>query len=279
MHTKNKLLLNNLRRKFIVKSINNLNQNFVEISLESSSDFTAPKPGQYLMVMCRNSEEIPLSVFKCENKKLSLLIKKVGYSTSEFFKLKIGDYVLVRGPYGNFFETLNHENILMVAGGSGLAPLYFLACERKKGNLEQDILLGFRNLNETVKLSNFNNTSCFNKVVYYTDDGSYGKKGFPTDDLLTYLKRGSYSLVVAAGPEKMLQKIFQTCLKEGIDALFSLERYIKCSLGLCGSCILEGRNKSYRVCVDGPVFSITQLKDVVDFGKFKYDETGRKINI
>ncbi len=263
-----------IRRLLNVKSIEKLGSLYVKIDLEKDSEFPPSKPGQYVMAMTRDSEEIPLSVFNHINGEISLLIKKVGYSSSKFFELNEGDKILIRGPYGNSFKTFNHRNILMVSGGSGLAPLHFLACKRRKLNLNQDILLGFKSLSETININSFKNH--FKRIIYFTDNGSHGEKGVPTDKLGAFIETKRYSLVVASGPEEMLYKTWKICREKKINAQFSLERHIKCSLGLCGSCIIEGNGKAYRICVEGPVFSVKDLEGLEDFGKLKFDETGRK---
>jgi dihydroorotate dehydrogenase electron transfer subunit len=106
-----------------------------------------------------------------------------------------------------------------------------------------------------------------------TDDGSAGHKG-PTIDLLDRIE--SYNEIMSCGPEKMMRKVLDYATDAGVPSQFSLHRYIKCGVGLCGSCCIDP--SGLRVCSDGPVFAGAQLTDG-DFGVYKRDTTGRKVNL
>ncbi|MCQ5375778.1 MAG: dihydroorotate dehydrogenase electron transfer subunit, partial [Methanomassiliicoccales archaeon] len=82
-----------------------------------------------------------------------------------------------------------------------------------------------------------------------------------------------YDAVLACGPEPMLIQLFNLCKKYNVDCQFSLERFMKCGIGICGSCAINGK----RVCIEGPVFSRNELESLVEFGKFRRDASGARI--
>jgi len=114
-------------------------------------------------------------------------------------------------------------------------------------------------------------------VTYATDDGSFGHKGFCTECLLETLSSQKIDMVYCCGPEVMMKKVLDICREKGIPAEMSLERYMKCGFGVCGSCCLEGTG--WRVCRDGPVFTSEQLSKVTGFGREKRDAAGRRVNV
>lgn len=213
-------------------------------------------PGQFIMLWLPGINEKPFSL---ADKDL-IVVKKVGPFTSKLFKLEEGDYVWIRGPYGNGFKSVEGK-VALVAGGIGIPPIYALA---KYGNLEEKVLIyGARSKEElaTLDIENY-----VDEVVITTDDGSAGIKGFPTDVLAR--RKVEFSQVYACGPEVMLAKVLEIMNYERTQ--ISAERYMKCGIGICGSCALG----PYLVCRDGPVFTGEQLKGT-EIGKFSRLPDGR----
>ncbi len=114
------------------------------------------------------------------------------------------------------------------------------------------------------------------QLIATTEDGSYGTKGLATKPLQRLLERERFDMIYTCGPEQMMRKVFDLAEKYGVALEASLERLMRCAIGLCGSCVI-GR---YRVCKDGPVFTAEQLRDVEsEFGISKRDFNGRKISL
>ena len=111
--------------------------------------------------------------------------------------------------------------------------------------------------------------------MFCTDDGSFGFKGFVSKKLEEVLKEKKFKAVYCCGPELMIKSIFNICEKHNIEMQASLERYMKCSFGVCGSCALG----PYFVCRDGPVFDSKQLRQVGDFGKYAKLKSGKKVTL
>ncbi len=211
------------------------------------------KPGQFAMLWIPGINEKPMS-FSYRN---GFTVKKIGKFTEKMHQLREGDKIGVRGPYGTSF-SIKDGKIGIIGGGTGLSPLRFLA-ENLNGDIK--IFLGFRNKKEVFFEKEFRKHG---EVLISTDDGSYGKKGFITDHIDL-----NCDYYYVCGPEMMMKRCSEILKSKEVE--YSLERYMKCGIGLCGSCEIGG----YLVCRDGPVFK--ELPD--GFGEYKRDETGRMIEI
>jgi len=214
------------------------------------------QPGQFLMVWTGN-DEIPLSP-SYEN---AVTVKKVGEGSTALLQKKVGDYIGIRGPYGTNFNTSG--KILAIGGGTGIAPLALL----KRQNPETILIFGaktsndiyFRDLNPQIS----------------TEDGSEGYKGFPTGILEDLLSKNKYDLVATCGPEVMMVAVQKIAKQHDIQCQISLERYMRCGVGICGSCVLSN---GLRVCKDGPVFDSETLENT-NFGESKLDKAGAKCTL
>lgn len=214
-------------------------------------------PGQFVMVWVRGVDEIPMAL-SYEN---AITVQKVGQATSALFELDICDTIGIRGPFGNGFE-IKKGNVLIIAGGVGAAVLAPLAEKVSKVTT----LLGARTKDELLFRQRFEAAGVL-KIA--TDDGSEGKHGYVTE-LLRDIK--NYNQVYCCGPEPMMKKVLD--MVEPSKAQFSIQRYIRCGIGICGACCVDG----LRVCKDGPVFSGKILKNS-EFGVYTRDEHGQKIKV
>ena len=236
------------------------------------------KPGQFLMLWIPGVDEIPLSILDAkENGLVSVAVQKVGDATSAFHNKGVGELIGVRGPFGNCF-TLKGGRILMVSGGTGTAPIVFLA-ERLASKIAKLVFVtGAKTREELLFMSKMKRILEGEKtrLMATTEDGSYGIKGLATKPLERLLERERFDMIYTCGPEQMMRKVCDLAEKYGVALEASLERLMRCAIGLCGSCVI-GR---YRVCKDGPVFTAEQLRDVKsEFGISKRDFNGRKIVI
>ena len=226
--------------------------------LDLSLDFT---PGQYVMVWIRGVDEIPMSLSGSN----MITVQNVGDATSALFGLGIGDTIGIRGPYGNGFEI--HDPVLIVAGGVGAAPLAPLAEAACAMGYDVLTLLGARTRSELLFQQR---SSDAGEVLIATDDGSAGFHGRVTELLDDALDRHTYS----CGPEPMMYALLRMLNDQELKrAWFSLHRYIKCGIGVCGACCIDP--DGYRVCKDGPVFRGVELVDS-EFGRYKRGADGVK---
>jgi dihydroorotate dehydrogenase electron transfer subunit len=217
------------------------------------------KPGQFLMLWIPGVDEIPLSIFNAGKGEVSVTVKAVGDATRHLHTMGIGEVVGVRGPFGTSF-TENTGRILMVGGGTGTAPLLFLAKKLAVKAKRLSFVIGAKTKNELLFLSQLDGVCTEQSIVSTTEDGSYGIRCLATDPLEKLLGKEKFDMVYSCGPELMVRKVFDITEKHGFAMEASLERLMRCGIGLCGSCVIG----KYRVCRDGPVFNASQLSEVKD---------------
>lgn len=245
------------------------------------------RPGHFVMAWLPGISENPFSV--SYSRPFGITVKKVGDEnsfTSKLFELEVGDKIWVRGPYGNRFPRHAGEvpdgiiagigdhtnNAYLIAGGTGAIPLAYLSENLRIYGFHTTVFLGARTRDEIIFEDRFTRSS--EELHVSTDDGSSGYKGFVTDLFADFYREytiKSNSLFYICGPEKMMKDAAEKAMKftEPKNIFLSLERYMKCGNGVCGSCEING----YRVCSDGPVFSYEQISGG-DFGKYARTKSG-----
>jgi len=254
------------------------------------------EPGQFVMLWLPGVDEKPMSI-ACPAP-LTLTVARIGPFSTALHERKVGDRVGWRGPYGHGFSLRKDRPALLVSGGCGVAPLYFLATRAVEHHVPTIVALGARNALDLPYVEQFRALGV--DLLLATDDGSLGCRGNVTDALTQTLdpnlqapgsnphsatgcipsaalphSRVLTGAIYACGPEPMLAAIHHLCHEYAIPGQLSLERYMKCGFGLCGQCALDG----YLVCQDGPVFDVEQLDGLRDFGHAHRSATGRRIPI
>ncbi len=230
------------------------------IWIESPGSASEAKPGQFIMITCDDVHgrllRRPISIFQKEAAKVALLFAVVGKGTDWLAQHQVGEKINVLGPMGNGFEiNPTAHNLLLVAGGMGIAPLCFLAQGALKKNCSVKMLAGAR-------------TSCQicptpfipsgTDIITTTEDGSAGGIGMVTDLLPEYIQWADQIFV--CGPLPMYKAIAKQGHFHDKPVQVSLEVRMGCGLGFCYSCTIKTRNGLKQVCKDGPVFN---LHDVV----------------
>ncbi len=228
------------------------------------------KPGQFVMLWIPRVDEKPFGVSYQDKNKFAVTVSKVGPFTEKLHKMKEGDIVGIRGPYGNQF-SLRGKEIVLVAGGYGVAPLALLADNAIKNKIKYNFIIGAKSKQYLLFRRRFKN------LLFSTDDGSYGHKGFATDLLEKILKTKRVDCVYTCGPELMMKRVVELCDNYAVDCEISLERYIKCGFGICGQCTVDPLG--IRVCEEGPVFSKEIAKKIFEFGKYKRNAAGKRVII
>ena len=234
-----------------------------------TSSWLKGKPGQFLMAWVRGVDEVPMTMSYDD----CITVQKVGEATGAMFRLKKGDSLGIRGPYGNGWELVG-DNILLISGGVGSAPLAPLAERAAAIGVQVTTVAGYRTNEEVHFQERFRKAG---KTIIATDDGSYGHKGFVTD-LLKDIGLNTFTQIYCCGPEKMMYRVLGIVNESGMSACaqFSLQRYLKCGIGVCGSCCIDPAG--LRVCRDGPVFTGDVLVDS-EFGQYARDASGRRMKI
>ena len=236
------------------------------------------KPGQFLMIWIPRVEEIPMSVMiNSKEGYAAVTIRKFGFGSTALFDRKKGDLIGLRGPYGNKFTIRkNYKKILIIGGGTGLVPLLRLASYISKKKIKSTIVMGARTREEVFfeKLTRKILDETGSLLVVCTDDGSYGIKGSTVSVMSKLVRDDTFDCVYTCGPELMMKRVVELSNQNSLPVQASLERYMKCGIGICGSCCLD----SSLVCQDGTIFNEKQLSKMLDFGISYRDKDGQKVN-
>ena len=234
--------------------------------------------GQFVMVWIPGVDEVPMSLSTMRSDgRCSITVAEVGEATKALHQRKLGEPLGIRGPYGNSF-TLTDGNVMIVGGGTGLAPLIPLAEKLTELSTRISFVLGAKTRDELLFLGRTKAvlSDVDARVIATTEDGSYGLKGVATDPAREILEKETFDTIYTCGPEQMMYKMLVLAERYHTPLQASLERLMRCAIGLCGSCVLG----KFMVCKDGPVFSDKQLIEVKDeFGRFKLGRTGKRVSI
>ena len=228
-------------------------------------------PGQFAMVWIPGVNELPMSVMISENdEKSGFTVRKRGESSTALYNLQVGQQIGVRGPYGNSFDIKDGE-ILLIGGGTGLVPLMRLIKFSKDTN-KITLLMGSQTKEEVFFEDMAKNSWLCNDLncISVTEDGSYGEKGYVTDVLEKLLEENTYDAIYTCGPELMMYKVVKLANEKGIFVQASLERMMKCGVGICGSCCVS----QDLVCRDGTVFDGQYLAKNSEFGHLQRTKSG-----
>jgi dihydroorotate dehydrogenase electron transfer subunit len=249
----------------VVTENNRLNQNYCLIKLTTTDKSLLPDmyPGQFAEVRVDGSSTTylrrPISVNfvdKARNE-LWLLVQAIGDGTRKMCEYKNGDIVNLLLPLGNKFaipEDNSQQELLLIGGGVGTAPMLYLgACLKEKG-FHPEFLLGARSKNDLLQLDDF---SKYGEVFCTTEDGSYGEKGYVTDH--SVLKNTRFSAIYTCGPKPMMMAVAKYAHNNKIECEVSLENMMACGFGVCLCCVEKTREGNICVCTDGPVFNIEKL--------------------
>jgi len=228
-------------------------------------------PGQFVMLWLPGIDEKPFAVARPAP--LTVTVARVGPFSTELHRRRVGDQVGWRGPYGTGYRLQEDRSALLVAGGYGAAPLYFLATRAVEAGIPTSVAVGARTALDLPYAERFDELEL--DLIVTTDDGSAGERGYVTEAVSRILATRSDLALYACGPEHMLVALHRLCLEHEVPGQFSLERYMKCGFGICGQCALDDR----LVCQDGPVFTVEELDGLRDFGHTHRSATGRALPI
>ncbi|MEI6563436.1 MAG: dihydroorotate dehydrogenase electron transfer subunit [bacterium] len=226
------------------------------------------QPGQFIHLRIASLHDAvlrrPFSIYKVEGQELSILYKTIGRGTATMQSLKVGDTVSIVGPLGNGFPLTVDSGAtpVLVGGGYGVAPLYFLARRMAQRGI---LFIGGAKAVDILLADDFNKLGWNVRIA--TDDGSLGEKGLVTTPLDAWLITETGKVIpkfYACGPNGMLKAVGDRAIKGNWKAWLSLDRHMGCGVGACLACVqkvrLNGQNTVARVCKDGPVF---ESRDVI----------------
>ncbi|MFM7458632.1 MAG: dihydroorotate dehydrogenase electron transfer subunit [bacterium] len=268
--------------------------NIFKLVLEGSFPHDEFKPGKFLHVKCSKGLDPllrrPMSIcdISDDERYLTVLYRKEGRGTTLLSEFKLGEKIDILAPLGNNFELPSgfgggenaeigvslhaqaripkenlNKRILLIGGGIGVPPLYYLGRKLKAAGHSIISILGFNAAKDVFYENEFKSLG---EVFITTVDGSYGMKGFVTDALakIDHDADENVEISYSCGPKSML-KALQSKISSDRLAYMSLEERMGCGVGACLACVCnynEGfeRDKNYsRVCTEGPVYKLHEI--------------------
>ena len=245
-----------------VKEVQHVNANCVLLVMGCDRPLPDTRPGQFAELRIDGTPTVmlrrPISVhsFNAEKNEVGFLVQLVGDGTRWLGSLKEGDIVNTLMPLGNGFSLPQTagKRYLLVGGGVGSAPLYYLAQELKAQGCDFTILIGARSVKDLYLRESY---EALGRVEYTTEDATLGEKGYVTNHSVLAEK---FDYIYTCGPKPMMLSVAKYAREKGIGCEVSLENKMACGLGACLCCVEDTKEGHKCVCTDGPVFSIDELK-------------------
>ncbi len=213
------------------------------------------EPGQFVMAWLPRFDEKPFSLVDADP--VTLMITAVGPFTRLLHEKRPGHSLWLRGPFGNGYRAPRPGlRVALVGGGYGVAPLLWLARSCRQRMAALTVVIGAATAADLLCAERFSpllETSAggdaARALLLCTEDGSAGLTGRVTDVLTTRLAAGEIDLICACGPHGMLAALDRLGEDYGVPRQLSWEAYMRCGIGICGSCEHDGK----VLCLDGPV--------------------------
>lgn len=235
-------------------------------------------PGQFNMLYLHGIGEVPISI-SGDPEKLHTLVhttRAVGTVTRAMAELRKGDQILVRGPFGTHWPVAEAvgNDVLILAGGIGLAPLrpVIYSVLSNRGKYGKVVLLyGTRSPEDLLFRKELESWRArFDMEVSVTVENAMsdwrGHVGFVTNLIPRAPFDPSNTFAMVCGPEVMMRFTALELMKRGMemsDIYVSMERNMKCAIGLCGHCQFGPK----FICKDGPVFPYSSVRDWLSLGE------------
>ncbi|HOO72854.1 MAG TPA: dihydroorotate dehydrogenase electron transfer subunit [Spirochaetota bacterium] len=220
-------------------------------------DGPAPEPGQFISIKaCEGTDPLlrrPFSVFNHDGTVLEIIVRVVGRGTGLISRAD--NSLDIIGPLGRGFTLETAGHALLVGGGVGCAPLFYLAKRLRKKGATVTMIFGASSA-EYVYCADRFRKEC-DEFHITTDDGSEGHRGLVTDLMEKLIAANNFTRVYTCGPTKMMKKT--TEIARGVPVEISVENYFGCGFGICAGCTIETTEGIRRACVNGPVFDGTKV--------------------
>ncbi len=245
-----------------ITDIRQLSREHFILTLHRPPSAPEPGPGQFFLIRLPRCGEDPLlrrpfSIFDWDEGKLRFFIRVAGKGTAILAGSGPGERIDLIGPLGRGYpEPSDGKRPVMVSGGMGIASLFPMIREQGKGGL---LLYGARTSDELHLLDEIGATGIETETI--TDDGSSGRKGTVLDLLHDAVQSGKMegAVVYGCGPWGMLHSLLGFLKENRMEGYLSLEERMACGLGACMGCAKEIGGRMLRVCLEGPVFSVSEF--------------------
>jgi dihydroorotate dehydrogenase electron transfer subunit len=232
-------------------------------------------PGQFVNIACDSNRSFilrrPFSVYRVHKRgawaaTIEIVFDVRGPGTRFLSELRAHSVVQLIGPCGHGFELpRERSHCLLVGGGIGAAPLFFLADELRNEGHRVDVVLGARSIHHLLNAIDVRRLASVYRIT--TEDGSMGERGRVTDVMQAMIQRCSSDIVFACGPHPMLAAVARVCTENEVPVQVAVEELMACGYGVCMTCVLpvfaDGRSSGEveyaRACTEGPVFDGTSI--------------------
>lgn len=224
-----------------------------KIDIGSGNSF----PGQFANIRVgRNTDPLlrrPFSIHDHYDNTIELVIKETGKGTRYLINnTEPGDIDII-APLGKGFSLCANKNILLIGGGVGNAPLYYLAKKLKENNNNINYLFAAKSAEYIYNRDKYSGIS--DNLLLSTDDGTCGLKGSADEIVKILLRHEKFERIFICGPLPMMKSIAEFILRTDIPFEVSLENYFGCGIGLCSGCAVETTGGIVRACMEGPVLN------------------------
>lgn len=241
-------------RRCVIEEKTRLKDNLfiIKLSRWKGYETCSDTAGKFYFLMLGEMGEKPFSLFSYNSREF--VIKRVGPFTTELTKLKVGDTVFIRGPYGHDLPKYEGKTINLVGGGTGISPTYEIAKKFIKNNKVR-FFFGGKDKNDLFRQEQFKELG---EVIVSTEDGSLGTNGYISDVINSYeFSNNEDNVFINVGPRPMLNSVYkiERELTSDENIMVCVEYRTCCGVGICGKCATEQGSLS---CVDGPFLNIRE---------------------
>lgn len=254
--------------KVLITEISSLARGYHLIRILAPEMAAIAQPGQFIQVRVAGDESNdpilarPISIYRIDREvgSLSFIFKVVGRGTRILSGRNCGELLEILGPVGNGFTVEpGIENLALIAGGIGMPPLFCLAEQWRREIPIAQISLFYGGRSKTDFLATEAWEQLGIGIHFATDDGTLGFHGLVTDLFLQQARQNPFDYIMACGPTPMLRTVQKIAVEKNIPGQLSLEAHMACGVGACLGCACQTKNGYRRVCVDGPVFPISEV--------------------
>jgi len=227
------------------------------MELDASLITQKVQPGQFVVLRIYEAgERIPLTIADANQEKgiLKIVFQEVGKSTKLLGTLKAGDTILdLIGPLGKPSEIEKFGTVVCIGGGVGTPEIYPVARALRQAGNKVISIVGARSKNLLIMEQEMRNVS--DELYITTDDGTYARKGFVTDELKRIIDTWTkVDRVFAVGPVVMMKAVAKLTQPYNIPTIVSLNPIMLDATGMCGVCRVEVGGETKFACIDGPEF-------------------------
>jgi len=240
-----------------------VNEKYFKLVFSSKNLSCNAQPGQFLHIQINQGMDPFLrrafSYYRIQKDRIEVLYEIMGKGTEMLSRKMKGSSLKIMGPLGRpFTQKVKKQKRILVAGGVGVPPLVFLA---EKHSVDY-FLVGTKSRSEVMPAKEMKKVS--GEIIYSTNDGSYGRKGFVTLPLQAILKKEGVEnvFIQTCGPKPMIRAVMDIASKQGVEGEASIDQDMACGVGACLGCMVKTTAGWQASCVCGPVFN---FKEIVAF--------------